>query len=53
MAMKITQPLTNHGASARYEIIDGQQRTISLCRYIAGKFMCEGFYFEQLQEKDP
>lgn len=40
-------------ASPRYEIIDGQQRTISLCRYIAGKFMYEGFYFEQLKEKDP
>ena len=32
-----------------YEIIDGQQRTISICRYIAGDFSYEKRYFENLQ----
>jgi hypothetical protein len=32
-----------------YEIIDGQQRTISICRYIAGDFSYEKRYFDNLQ----
>ena len=27
-----------------FEIIDGQQRTISICEYVAGKFSCEGLF---------
>ena len=32
-----------------YEIIDGQQRTISICQYISGKFAFEFNYFHSLQ----
>lgn len=32
-----------------YEIIDGQQRTISICRYVAGDFSYEKRYFDNLQ----
>ena len=32
-----------------YEIIDGQQRTISICRYISGDFSYEKRYFNNLQ----
>ena len=28
-----------------YEVLDGQQRTISICEYVAGKFNVEGLYF--------
>lgn len=37
-----------------YEIIDGQQRTISICQYVQGDFAFEGRYFHNLQpdEKD-
>jgi len=31
-----------------YEIIDGQQRTISICQYIAGDFSIEGLAFHNL-----
>lgn len=32
-----------------YEVIDGQQRTISLCQYVDGDFAFEGRYFDNLQ----
>ncbi len=32
-----------------FEIIDGQQRTISLCQYVNGDFFFEGRYFDNLQ----
>lgn len=32
-----------------YEVIDGQQRTISICQYVAGDFAYEGRYFYNLQ----
>ncbi|WP_342148944.1 HNH endonuclease family protein [Methylorubrum sp. SB2] len=37
-----------------YEVIDGQQRTISICQYVAGDFSYKGRYFYNLQvdEKD-
>jgi hypothetical protein len=37
-----------------YEVIDGQQRTISICQYVEGDFSFEGRYFHNLQkdEKD-
>jgi len=37
-----------------YEVIDGQQRTISICQFVAGDFAFRGRYFYNLQsdEKD-
>lgn len=32
-----------------YEVMDGQQRTISVCQYVAGDFAFEGRYFHNLQ----
>jgi hypothetical protein len=32
-----------------FEIIDGQQRTLSLCQYVNGDFSFEGRYFDNLQ----
>jgi hypothetical protein len=32
-----------------FEIIDGQQRTISVCQYVNGDFSFEGRYFHNLQ----
>ena len=36
----------------RYEIIDGQQRTISLARFVDGAFMFDGRYFPNLAEDE-
>lgn len=33
-----------------YEVIDGQQRTISLCQYVNGDFSINGMYFHSLQD---
>lgn len=33
-----------------YEVIDGQQRTIALCRYIKGKFSFNRLYFHNLPD---
>ena len=33
-----------------FEIIDGQQRTISICQYVKNDFSLEGLSFENLQE---
>jgi hypothetical protein len=35
-----------------YEIIDGQQRTISICQYVEGDFAFEGRYFHNLQDDE-
>lgn len=35
-----------------FEIIDGQQRTISICQYITGDFSFEGRYFHNLQDDE-
>ena len=32
-----------------FEVIDGQQRTISLCQYVAGDFSIDGLAFQNLQ----
>ncbi len=32
-----------------FEIIDGQQRTVSICQYVNGDFSYDGFYFHNLQ----
>ena len=33
-----------------FEIIDGQQRTISVCQYVVGDFSYKGMYFHNLQD---
>ncbi len=38
--------------SGTYEVMDGQQRTISLCEYIAGKFSLNFQYFHNLEENE-
>lgn len=35
-----------------YEVIDGQQRTISICQYINGDFAYENRYFHNLQDDE-
>ena len=35
-----------------YEVIDGQQRTISLCQYVEGDFSYKGRFFENLQSDE-
>src|SRR6266849_648103 len=33
-----------------YEVIDGQQRTIAVCRYVNGDFSIDDIYFHNLQD---
>lgn len=35
-----------------FEIIDGQQRTISICQYVYGDFSYQGRYFHNLQQDE-
>jgi Protein of unknown function DUF262/HNH endonuclease len=35
-----------------YEIIDGQQRTISICQFVEGDFAFQGRYFHNLQQDE-
>jgi hypothetical protein len=35
-----------------FEVIDGQQRTISICQYVAGDFSFKGRYFFNLQQDE-
>lgn len=35
-----------------YEVIDGQQRTISVCQYVNGDFSYKGRYFYNLQDNE-
>lgn len=35
-----------------YEIIDGQQRTISICQYVDGEFSFKDMYFHNLEEDE-
>ena len=35
-----------------YEMLDGQQRTISICQYVNGDFSLNNFYFHNLTEED-
>jgi hypothetical protein len=35
-----------------YEVLDGQQRTISICEYVAGKFSINFQYFHNLEETE-
>ena len=34
-----------------FEVMDGQQRTISICDYVHGDFSVDGYYFHSLTEK--
>lgn len=34
----------------KYEVIDGQQRTLSICQYVNGDFSIDGLYFSNLQD---
>jgi hypothetical protein len=34
----------------KYEVIDGQQRTLSICQYVNGDFSIDGMYFSNLQD---
>jgi len=34
----------------RYEVIDGQQRTLSICQYVNGDYSIEGLAFHNLQD---
>jgi hypothetical protein len=35
-----------------FEVIDGQQRTISICQFVEGDFAFEGRYFHNLQQEE-
>ena len=35
-----------------FEIIDGQQRTISICQFVAGDFSFEGRYYHNMQDDE-
>lgn len=35
-----------------YEVLDGQQRTISICEYISGKFSLDFQYFHNLEKEE-
>ena len=35
-----------------FEVIDGQQRTISICQYVDGEFSFQGRYFHNLQDDE-
>lgn len=39
-------------ADGNYEVMDGQQRTISFCRYVTGGFSVDGLYFSNLPENE-
>lgn len=40
------------GDDGNYEIIDGQQRTISVCQYVTGKFSYDSMYFHNLKDDE-
>lgn len=35
-----------------YELLDGQQRTVSICRYVLGDFMANGKYYSNLSDEE-
>lgn len=42
----------NNTDGIEYEVLDGQQRTISLCDYVAGVFSIDNMYFHNLQPSE-
>ncbi len=39
-------------ADGSYEVLDGQQRTISICQFVTSKFSLESFYFHTLTDEE-
>ena len=39
-------------ADSTFEVLDGQQRTISICEYVEGKFSLDNLYFHNLQDSE-
>ena len=39
-------------ADGNYEVIDGQQRTISICQYVEGDYSIDGRAFYNLQDDE-
>jgi len=39
-----------NGGDGEYEVLDGQQRTISICEYITGKYSIDYQYFHNLED---
>jgi hypothetical protein len=39
-------------ADGTYEVLDGQQRTISICQYVMGDFSLEALYFQTLTDDE-
>lgn len=37
--------------NGRFEVLDGQQRTISICKYVSGVFSVDGQFFENLEKE--
>lgn len=46
------QAVVEDGDEREYEVMDGQQRTISICQYVEGDFAFEGRYFHNLQRDE-
>lgn len=44
--------VVKEGDERAYEVMDGQQRTISVCQYVEGDFAFEGRYFHNLQRDE-
>ena len=44
--------LREDNEQVQFEIIDGQQRTLSICQYVNGDFSYDFLYFNNLQEED-
>lgn len=42
----------SEGEDSRYELLDGQQRTLSICQYVNGDFSLHGHGFYQLPESE-
>lgn len=36
------------GGNQQFEVLDGQQRTLSICKYVSGDFSIDAMYFENL-----
>jgi len=40
------------GSDDSYEVLDGQQRTISICEYVSGKFSLDYQFFHNLEKEE-
>jgi hypothetical protein len=41
-----------HNIDGTYELLDGQQRTLSICNYVEGNFSVNGMYFHNLDDTE-